>query len=146
MHRSYDPLHYILLFPFGTDGYHLDLCTSAKKRITPSDFYRHMLQVRQDSDNYLMRSRRLLQQYACDQFAKIEGERLKFIALHQKEIRAYCPISTRDCWTRLTAAMAPVLEDELFCRLRSTAALASMQRSSRTICASFATTGSRRCL
>ena len=47
-----------------------------------------MLQVRQDSDNYLMRSRRLLQQYACDQFAKIEGERLKFIALHQKEIRA----------------------------------------------------------
>ena len=45
-HRSYYPLHYILLFPFGTDGYHLDLFTSAQQRITPSDFYRHMLQVR----------------------------------------------------------------------------------------------------
>jgi len=29
-HRSWDPLHYVLMFPYGTDGYHLDI----KKNIT----------------------------------------------------------------------------------------------------------------
>ena len=56
--------------------------------MSPSDFYRHLFQVRQDSDNFILKSRRLAQQYVCDMHAKIEGERLKYIALHQKEIRA----------------------------------------------------------
>jgi hypothetical protein len=56
--------------------------------MSPSDFYRHVFQVRQDSDNFILKSRRLAQQYVCDMHAKIEGERLKYIALHQKEIRA----------------------------------------------------------
>ncbi|XP_072013683.1 uncharacterized protein [Amphiura filiformis] len=89
LHRSYDPLHYVMLFPDGTDGYHLHIPHSTGSRnVTPAEFYRYILQVREDSENYIMRSRRLLQQYACDQYAKIEGERLKYIKYHQKEIRA----------------------------------------------------------
>jgi hypothetical protein len=56
--------------------------------MSPSDFYRHVFQVRQGSDNFILKSRRLAQQYVCDMHAKIEGERLKYIAQHQKEIRA----------------------------------------------------------
>ena len=35
-----------------------------------------------------MKSRRLMQQYACDQFCKVEGLRLRWIETHQKQIRA----------------------------------------------------------
>ena len=88
IHRSYDPLHYIVLFPFGSDGFHLDIINARDKKVTPSEFYRYVLQIRYQSGNFILKSKRLAQQYACDQFAKIEGERLKYIKLHQTEIRA----------------------------------------------------------
>ena len=44
--------------------------------------------MRQGGDNFLMKSRRLMQQYACDQFCKVEGLRLRWIETHQKQIRA----------------------------------------------------------
>ena len=116
MHRSYDPLHYVLLFPFGDDGYTDNIpqstltkrkdkstlrvqfpqpSTSAaasivpsNKRITPSQFYRYKLQVRPKEDNMLLKSRRLTQQYATDMFAKVESQRLRWVKNNQKEIRA----------------------------------------------------------
>jgi len=90
IHRSYDALHYILLLPFGTDGFHLHLKQSpnSSKNISPSEFYRFHLQVRKNHGNHLLKSKRLMQQYACDQFAKVESQRLKYIATHQKELKA----------------------------------------------------------
>ena len=91
LHRSYDPLHYVILFPYGTDGYTVDVPhASGQGRVTTVEFYRFRLQVRDVNRtfNQLMRSRRLLQQYVCDQFAKAEGQRLHWARSHQKEIRA----------------------------------------------------------
>ena len=45
LHRSYDPLHYVLLLPFGTDGYHLDIKNTENKSISALQFYRYQLQV-----------------------------------------------------------------------------------------------------
>ncbi len=90
IHRSYDSLHYILILPYGTDGFHLHIPHAApsKKFMSPAEFYRYHLQIRQDHGNFLMKSRRLMQQYACDQFAKVESQRLKYIASHQQELKA----------------------------------------------------------
>ncbi|XP_074649050.1 uncharacterized protein LOC141904363 [Tubulanus polymorphus] len=88
LHRSYDPLHYVLLFPYGTDGWQLGLKTTDNKTLTALDFYSYRLHVRKNDSNILMKSRRLLQQYAVDQWAKIEMSRLQWAKLHQKTIRA----------------------------------------------------------
>ena len=89
LHRSYDALHYILLFPLGTDGFHLKIKHArGQKHVSAVEFYSYHLQVRQGGGNFLMKSRRLMQQYACDQFCKVQGLRLKWIEMHQKQIRA----------------------------------------------------------
>ena len=79
-HRSADPLHYILLFPLGTDGWNLTL------NVSPLQFYCYHIQVRWDSD--LQRpatltihwAGRLFQEYICTSYAKVENQRLKFIS------------------------------------------------------------------
>ncbi len=89
LHRSYDPLHYVVLFPYGEDGYNLNLMrANGKKRVSPTEYHRYQLQVREGSENWLMQSNRLMQQYATDSFAKAERQRLTYIKTHQKEIRA----------------------------------------------------------
>ena len=73
LHRSYDPLQYVIPFPNGTDGWQLGLKRTTNQILTASDFYAFCLQVRVHDFNILMRVRRLMQQYVVDQWAKIEG-------------------------------------------------------------------------
>ncbi|XP_064637877.1 uncharacterized protein LOC135494057 [Lineus longissimus] len=88
-HRSYDPLHYVLLFPHGTDGY-TDNFTHAtgNKSTSPTEYYRYRLQVRHQQDNYIMKSKRLTQQYVTEAFVKAETERFRWVRNHQQDIRA----------------------------------------------------------
>ena len=88
LHRSYDPLHYVLLFPGGDDGYTESIKKENGKNMSPVEFYKYRLQVRNNDDNTLMKSRRLTQQYATDAYAKVEGQRLRWVRSHQREIRA----------------------------------------------------------
>ncbi|PKC00614.1 hypothetical protein RhiirA5_382331 [Rhizophagus irregularis] len=49
IHPSYDPLHYILLFPRGDDGWHVDvplIGAKKKERVTTMQFYSYRLQIR----------------------------------------------------------------------------------------------------
>ena len=72
-HPSYDPLHYVLLFPRGDDGWHINIPLNGflrRKRVTPMQFYSYRLQIR-DGD-WLQSAGRLYQQYIVDQYAKIE--------------------------------------------------------------------------
>ena len=88
VHRSYDPLHYVLLFPEGTDGWQLGLKRTDNRTLSALDFYSHRLQVRHNDFNIIMKSRRLMQQYAVDQWAKIESSRMQWVKSNQKTIRA----------------------------------------------------------
>ncbi|GBB91115.1 hypothetical protein RclHR1_18230005 [Rhizophagus clarus] len=63
IHPSYDPLHYILLFPRGDDGWHI-----------------------RDGD-WLQRAGRLYQQYIIDQYAKVEQNRLNYLRHNQASLR-----------------------------------------------------------
>lgn len=87
-HRSYDPLHYVLMFPTGCDGWKLGLSKTDKKTLTAADFYCFRLQIRANNFNIIFRLRKLLQQYAVDQWAKIEASRLEWAYKNQKTIRA----------------------------------------------------------
>ena len=72
-HRLYDPLQYVLLFPTGCDGWHLGLKKTDNKTLTAVDFYKSRLQIRNNDFNIMSRMKKLTQQYAVDQWAKIEA-------------------------------------------------------------------------
>ena len=42
-HRSYDPLHYVLLFPTGCDEWHLGVQKTDNKTLTAAGFYKSRL-------------------------------------------------------------------------------------------------------
>lgn len=89
-HRSYDALCYPLLFPYGTDGFHLGIpftmgtrgSSQSTRCVTAMQFYAYRLMLR-PGFNLLHRSCRLFQQYCVDMWAKIESGRLNFIRNNQ---------------------------------------------------------------
>ena len=93
LHPLYDPLAYVLLYPEGHYGYHLQLGKrqlNGERGITATDFYRYHLQIRdpQIHFNLLLRGGKLSMQFVCDQQAKIEGQRLEFLRYNQKTVKA----------------------------------------------------------
>lgn len=98
LHSMYDPLHYVLIFPYGDKGWHPGIresdvvFTTAEDNennddqeqndfeqqnrgfITPMKYYSYRLHYRHNS--YLHLSCRLFQQYIVDEYAKIEHLRL----------------------------------------------------------------------
>ncbi|XP_063418456.1 uncharacterized protein LOC134701259 [Mytilus trossulus] len=87
-HSKYDSLHYVLLFPFGEDGWHIDIKHNDNKRkVSAMEFYSYRLMQRSDF-NIILKSGRLFHQYIVDQFAKIEQERLNYCLYHQHELRS----------------------------------------------------------
>lgn len=87
-HRSYDPLHYVLIFPFSGDGWQLGLMKTNNRTLTASDVYCYRLQVGDGDFNLLMKCRRLMQQYAVDEWARIEFCRKLWVRNNQKAIGA----------------------------------------------------------
>ena len=87
-HRSYDALQYVLMFPFGDDGWHRELKTAQNKKITLMRYYAHRIMIRQNSINLPLRAGRLFQQYVVDMAVKIELDRLTYILLNQEALRS----------------------------------------------------------
>ncbi|PKK59314.1 hypothetical protein RhiirC2_794999 [Rhizophagus irregularis] len=88
LHPSYDPLHYILLFPKGDDGWHADIPLNEsilRTRVTQMQFYSYRLQIR--NGNWIQSAGRLFQQYIVDQYAKIEQNRLNYFRGNQSKLR-----------------------------------------------------------
>lgn len=56
--------------------------------LTAADFYGYRLHMCQGDFNVVLKSCRLTQQSAVDQWAKIEGSRLDWVCQNQKSIRA----------------------------------------------------------
>ncbi len=106
LHSAYAPLHYVLLFPDGRNGWHDDIplngfqwdgfgfiqddenavggkCGSAC--VTMLQFYAYMLQHR-INEEWILQARRLLQQFIVDAYACTEHNRLKFIRDNQQQL------------------------------------------------------------
>ncbi|GFS08741.1 ATP-dependent DNA helicase PIF1 [Elysia marginata] len=83
-HRSYDPLHYILMFSTGCDDWHLGLNRTDNNKLTAADFYKSRLQIRHEDFNIVSKGKKLTQQYAVDQWAKVEAGRLDWVRKNKK--------------------------------------------------------------
>lgn len=92
-HPAYAPLHYVLLFPLGTPGWHWSLKLYEPerpnpRRLTQRMYYAYELFVRDCEFSTILRGARLFQQYAVDMWVATESNRLSWLHFHQDEIRA----------------------------------------------------------
>jgi hypothetical protein len=94
LHPWYDPTAYPLMHPFGELGFelgqksHVDEDeTVPKKKLNTLKFYQNRMMIR-GNFNLLLKCGRLLQEYSCDNWSKIEGERLHWIERNQSQLRA----------------------------------------------------------
>jgi hypothetical protein len=89
LNQHYDPLHYVLLYIFGEEGWNMETRSKEqrRKKISVMDFYAFYLMVR-PTPTALHYAGRLLQQWCVDMYAKMELQRLDYFRFHQKDIRA----------------------------------------------------------
>ena len=93
-HRAFEALHFVLLLPWGTDGWQPSLRQAVAngrgdmRGLTLLQYYAHRLQQRPGIDDSLLRAGRLLQEYVCMAFARVETQRLLYLARNQAAIRA----------------------------------------------------------
>ncbi|UYV67627.1 hypothetical protein LAZ67_5001401 [Cordylochernes scorpioides] len=94
-HRFYDALQYPLIFWKGQDGYsfhipQIDPNTSQplSGKVSSMDFYGYFIMVRRNSPNVIVQFGQLFHQFLVDMYAKVESERLRYITLHQRNLRA----------------------------------------------------------
>lgn len=100
LHGSYDPLMYVLMFPYGTPGWHEGLLQGHNngRRITLRQFAAHRLMIRRQNltTNPVHICGRLTQQFCVDQYAKIETNNLRYIRNNQSSLRADSYANLRD--------------------------------------------------
>jgi hypothetical protein len=103
LHNAYAPLHYVLFFPDGRNGWHDGIPLNGFQwdgfgfieddenavggkhgsvHVTMFQFYAYMLQHRVNEE-WILRVGRLLQQFIIDAYACTEQNRLKFICENQ---------------------------------------------------------------
>lgn len=95
LHPSYLALQYPILFPYGDDGYRVDIphrdgIASKKKKppqCTMREFFAYRIQDRESGFSLILHARRLLQQFLVDAYTMIESERLVYIRSQQKNLR-----------------------------------------------------------
>ena len=97
-HAAYVPLHYVLLFPFGTPGWTYDIPLiyvpqetnniAKEKHVTQAQYYSFRLHTRDTEFPILQHGGRLFQQYICDVWVSIDQNRLRWIENNQTHLRA----------------------------------------------------------
>jgi hypothetical protein len=94
LHPAYVPLYYVLLFPYGENGWHPELRLrspinqSIGRHLTQTRYVAYRLQVRENEYSTVLRGRRLLQRFTVDMFASIDQSRLHWFRKNQPRIRA----------------------------------------------------------
>lgn len=95
LHPLFMALQYPLLFPYGEDGYHVNIPYANTKHkaikrecVTMLEFYAYQIQTRLSEGMSLLRSGRLLHQYIVDAYMAVEQERIGWYRRNQKTLRA----------------------------------------------------------
>ena len=83
------PLHFTLLFPFGTYGWDLHMMhTDGKRRVTTREFYVYHINERDIGVEYIHQARRLFQEWVCMAWVSVENQKLMYQRMNQKALRA----------------------------------------------------------
>ena len=113
LNSAYDPLHFVLLFPRGEQGWTTDIPLNVTYRrqhgacenleqgnapkakscqtVTARDFAAFYLMQRPESytGNYLQRCQKLYEEYIVDQYCKVESQRLQYVSQNQSQLRTH---------------------------------------------------------
>ena len=95
LHPSYLALQYPLLFPYGDDGYRVDILhrglspSTSNKRpmVTMREYFAFIIQDRVNIFSLILNAKRLFQQFMVDAYTMIESERLYYIRGQQNNLR-----------------------------------------------------------
>ena len=93
-HPCYDTAAYPIMHPRGEMGFELGLKQKPEKdtdklqKLSELRYYQNRLMSRDHHFSTLHHCGRLLQEYCCDMWSKVEGERLKWIEHNQSQLRA----------------------------------------------------------
>ena len=84
------PLHFTLLFPFGTYGWDPEARQdNGRRRISTREFYVFHLNIREClNENFLHLAQRLFQEWLCMAWLCVENQRLNYQKQNQKALRA----------------------------------------------------------
>ena len=95
LHPSYSSLHYVLLYPYGEDGWHNDIPAQPgpegqrrSPKVSQRAYYAYRIHPRPGIQPALFWAGKLFQQYVVDAWASIEQSKLNWVRYHQKELRA----------------------------------------------------------
>jgi hypothetical protein len=92
-HAAYAPLQYVLLFPYGNNGWHSALTLyrphcSATKRLSLTRYTSFRIHSRPTEYSTILRGGRLFQRYVVDMWAAVEQQRLDYLRLNQSKLLA----------------------------------------------------------
>jgi len=98
-HPAYAPLHYVVLFPYGTSGWHRDLRHRVPPgavvpdnwnppRVSQTQYSGFRLHTRENEYPMIHRGGRLFQQYVVDMWASADQTRLSFLRFNQSKLHA----------------------------------------------------------
>ncbi len=106
IHCAYTPLHYVLMFPRGEDGWHPNIpirdsndetteigdndeVNTTSKYVTAMNYFAYRLQIgRSNEATTLHYYGQLFQQWIVDMYTVVEQARLNYLRFNQKQIRA----------------------------------------------------------
>ena len=106
------PLHFTLLFPYGTRGWHPELRHSASsqgrsRRVTPREFFAFHLNVREGSSDHIVRAGRLFQEWLCMAWTITEDQKLNYLRCNQQHLRV-------DKYRSVRGHQSEIAGDQLF--------------------------------
>jgi hypothetical protein len=95
LHPIYSPLHYVLLFPQGKTGWHLEIPITKvedqrprSKNVSQRCYYAYRIHWCTNQSDVLFWAGKFFQQYVIDVWASIEESNLCWVRLHQKDLKA----------------------------------------------------------
>ena len=96
LHPLYMSMQYPLFFPHGEDGYTIDIKYQSQGRrkqvqrqcVTMQEYFAYEIQIRLNKKSTLLRGWKLFHQFLVDAFATVEGDRLDYIKVNQKQMRS----------------------------------------------------------
>lgn len=105
------PLHFTLLFPYGTKGWDMETThANSTRRVTPREFFTYHTQVRQRESDFLFMGGRLFQEWLCMAWVTVENQKLAYQRQHQKELRADSYKNIREVLQARQLEVAPVMD------------------------------------
>ncbi|CAA0833028.1 Unknown protein, partial [Striga hermonthica] len=95
LNASYLALQYLLLLPYGEDGYREDILFAegtktsedGQKHVSVRKYFAYRMYDRDHEPTTIVSTRRLYQQFIVDAYTMVESSRLQYIRFNKKKLR-----------------------------------------------------------